>query len=700
MIVKTMLRVVLTGLALATMLLAQPARHALRLDDIARLREVRDPNLSPDGRWVAYVVSTIDTKEDKATSHVWLASLDGKVDRQITFGQEGESSPRWSPDGRFLSFTSGRPGAAKGSQVWLLDRSGGEAMQLTELKGRLQGYEWSPDSKRLALVVGDPDPEADANTPGPGTPEAGAANRPRVPKPIVIDRYKYKQDGQGYLLSGRHSYVYLFDIATKKLDRLTTGQRDESAPAWSPDVTRIAFLSNRNEDPDRDPANQIFVAEAKAGATETALTPPASRAGRSRLEWSPDGKWLTFLEADEKPYGAYNMDHLAIVATDGGSNPRRIDAVEALDRGISGPAFSRDGKSLRFLVTDDRSVYPSEVALTGGSVRRLLSPPIVVSSWDSAADSSVVLSGGSNRYTEVYALEKGVLRQLTHQNDALFAELEIAPTEEVSFKSKDGTEVHGLLTKPVGYVAGTKVPLLLRIHGGPNGQDAHSFSTERQWFAANGYAVLAVNYRGSAGRGRKFSRAIFADWGHYEVEDLQAGVDHVIRMGVADPDRLGVGGWSYGGILTDYMIASDARFKAATSGAGTAFTVAFYGTDQYIIQYDYEIGPPWNPKAWETYVKISYPFLHADRIKTPTLFLGGERDFNVPVQGSQQMYQALRSLGVDTQLIIYPNENHGIQRPSYVRDRYERYLAWYDKYLKKAADKAPVAAGATPGGRR
>jgi dipeptidyl aminopeptidase/acylaminoacyl peptidase len=159
-------------------------------------------------------------------------------------------------------------------------------------------------------------------------------------------------------------------------------------------------------------------------------------------------------------------------------------------------------------------------------------------------------------------------------------------------------------------------------------------------------------------------------------------------MGVADLDRLGVGGWSYGGILTDYMIATDTRFKAATSGAGTAFTVAFYGTDQYIIQYDYEIGPPWNPKAWETYQKISYPFLHADRIKTPTMFLGGERDFNVPVQGGQQMYQALRSLGVDTQMIIYPNEFHGIQRPSYQRDRYERYLAWYDKYLKKPAEAA------------
>jgi dipeptidyl aminopeptidase/acylaminoacyl peptidase len=254
-------------------------------------------------------------------------------------------------------------------------------------------------------------------------------------------------------------------------------------------------------------------------------------------------------------------------------------------------------------------------------------------------------------------------------------------TEDVDFRSKDGTEVHGLLTKPVGYVAGTKVPLLLRIHGGPNGQDQHSFQFERQFFAANGYAVLAVNYRGSSGRGQKYSRAIFADWGHYEVEDLLAGVDHVIRIGVADPARLGVGGWSYGGILTDYLIASDNRFKGATSGAGTAFTVSYYGVDHYIIQYDNEIGPPWNPKSWETYVKLSYPFLKADRIKTPTLFLCGEKDFNVPISGSEQMYQALKSLGTETQLIIYPNENHGLRRPSYVRDRYDRYLAWYEKYV-------------------
>lgn len=693
---KNVSRILIIVFAAATTVLSQTPRRPLKLDDLTRFRNVGDPQCAPDGKWVAYTVSTIDAKEDKGSSHIWMTGYDGANDRQITFSNDSEASPRWSPDGKYLSFTSSRPGKAKGSQVWLLDRNGGEAYQLTEFKGRLQGYEWSPDSKRLAVIMGDPDPDApDPNaTPAPGTP-------PKPPKPIVIDRYRYKQDVQGYLLSGRHSYIYIYDIATKKLDRLTKSKWDESSISWSPDGTRIAFMSNHSDDPDRDPSAQLFIADAQAGATEKALTTADNRASRARPEWSPDGKWIAFLEGDEKKYGAYGMEHLAIVSADGSAPPQRVSASEALDRGVSQPRWGEDGKNIYAVVTDDMSAYGARIPLGAGSAVPITHKPIVLGQRHSAGPCAVVISGDDNHYNEIYSASvaggKMKLQPLTHQNDSLIAELQIAQSEEVAFKSKDGTDVHGLLTYPVGYVKGTKVPLLLRIHGGPNGQDQHSFSIERQVFAANGYAVLAINYRGSSGRGQKYSRSIFADWGHYEVEDLQAGVDHVIAMGVADPDRLGVGGWSYGGILTDYMIASDTRFKGATSGAGTAFTVAFYGTDQYIIQYDYEIGPPWNPKAWETYVKISYPFLHADRIKTPTLFLGGERDFNVPVQGGQQMYQALRSLGIETQLIIYPNEFHGITRPSYVRDRYERYLAWYDKYVKK--NPAPVKNIAETGSR-
>ena len=668
---------------------AQTTRRSISLDDLPRLREVRDPQCSPDGKQVAYVVSSIDSREDKSASHVHVANLDRTGDRQMTFGQESESAPRWSPNGRFLSFTSSRKGPAKGSQVWILDRSGGEATQLTNVKGQLQSYEWSPDSRLLALVIADPDPESDNDESGAQVPRAA-----KPPKPIVIDRYKFKQDVAGYLQSGRHSYVYLFDVETRKLDRLTTGKWDESGPSWSPDGKMIAFLSNHDKDPDRDSASQIYVAEAKAGVAERPLTLPGIRVGRSRLDWSPDGKWIAFLEEDEKKFGAYNMDHLAMIGLSGGA-PRRFPTVEALDRGVSGPRFTTDGKAINFLVTDDRSVYPVRLTLADGLVERLLKPPVVISNWSRAGSCSVVISGGDDRYNEIYTIEGNTLRQLTRQNDQLFSELTFGATDEVSFRSKDGTTVNGLLTYPVGYVAGSKVPLLLRIHGGPNAQDQHSFQFERQLFAAQGYAVLAVNYRGSSGRGQKFSRAIFADWGHYEVDDLLAGVDHVVKIGVADPNRLGVGGWSYGGILTDYLIASDNRFKGATSGAGTAFTVSYYGVDHYIHQYDNEIGPPWNPKAWETYVKLSYPFLKADRIKTPTLFLCGEKDFNVPLSGSEQMYQSLRSLGIETQLVIYPNEFHGLRRPSFVRDRYERYLAWYARHVLNKQPETAAAPAAT-----
>ena len=628
------------ALAMSVGLVAQAGQRPIAIDDIQHLVDVRDPQCSPDGRQVAYVVSKIDIKEDKTNSHVWTIGYDGSNDRQVTSSQDNESSPRWSPDGKYLAFTSSRPGKTRGNQVWLLDRRGGEAQQLTDVKGRLQSYEWSPDGKRLALVVGDPDPDAEPTAGEAAQGSGDGTGRGRAPKPIVIDRYKYKQDGQGYLLSGRHSYIYLFDLESKKLDRLTTGKADESSPSWSPDGMRIAFMSNRNPDPDREPSSQLFVADAKPGSTEKALSPITSRGGRGRAEWSPDGTRIAFLEGDEKKYGAYGMEHLTIVAADGSTPPERLRSSEALDRGVSQPRWGEDGKNIYAIVTDDMSAYGARIPVGAGSAVAITDTTIVLGQRHSAASCAVVISGDDRHPDEIYSASvvgsMMKFKPLTHQNDALIAQLQLADTQNVSFKSKDGTDVHGLLTLPFGYAKETRVPLLLRIHGGPNGQDGHSFSTERQFFAANGYAVLNVNYRGSAGRGMKFSRAIAADWGHLEVDDLLAGVNHLIAMGIADPDKLGVGGWSYGGILTDYVIATDTRFKAATSGAGTAFTVAFYGTDQYIVQYDYEIGPPWDAKAWDIYQKLSYPFLHADRIKRRRCFSGARKTSTCPCRAASR----------------------------------------------------------------
>jgi dipeptidyl aminopeptidase/acylaminoacyl peptidase len=303
-----------------------------------------------------------------------------------------------------------------------------------------------------------------------------------------------------------------------------------------------------------------------------------------------------------------------------------------------------------------------------------------------------VTSSTPDRPTEVFAVEGRELRRLTGQNDAWLAQVRLASLEEISFKSKDGTPIHGFVLKPTDYSPGTRYPTLLRIHGGPVWQFYHDFANlDWQVFAARGYVVVGVNPRGSSGRGEKFSTAIFAAWGEKDGDDVLAAVDYLVERGIADPDRLGIGGWSYGGMLTNQVIARDRRFKAATSGAGQGNALIGYGTDMYTLEYELELGKPWSdPKAWQ---RVSQPFFRADRIVTPTLFLCGQEDWNVPLINSEQMYQALKSLGRKTELVIYPGESHGITRPSFVLDRMERYLAWYDEHLG-----APAAAASTGGG--
>ncbi len=655
---------------------AQTAKRAITLDDLARFRNVGDPQRSPDGKWVVYTVSTIDVEKDKRDSDLWMASWDGSEQVRLTSGPDGESSPRWSPDGRYLSFLASRGTEEEkksGAQVWLLDRRGGEARKLTDIKGGVDEYAWSPDGKRLALVVSDPDPADE--------PEKMEGWKRKTKPPVVVDRYHFKQDRSGYLKAPA-SHLWLIDVEAGKAEQLTKGPYDDGAPAWSPDGARLAFVADRGPDPDRAPNSDIYVIEAKPGAEPRRLTDFIG-SDDGRPAWSPDGRQIAFLRGDDPRYSAYNLNKLAVVPAEGG--PATL-LTGALDRGVSGPlSWATEGKSLLFVVTDDRATYVGRVPAAGGPVEALTTGRRTVGNVTLGPDGALtLLTGTATEIAEVHALEAdGQLRRLSHQNDALFAELRLGTTEDFTSKSTDGTVVDSLLVKPAGYEPGKRYPLLLRIHGGPNGQDEHSFSFDRELFAANGYVVLAVNYRGSAGRGTAFQKAIYGDWGHKEVMDLLGAVDRAVAVGVADPDRLGIGGWSYGGILTDYTIATDTRFKAAICGAGSALQLSMYGSDQYIRQYETEIGVPW--KAQDKWIRISYPFFKADRIRTPTLFMGGEKDFNVPIIGGEQMYQALKSLGVDTQLVIYPGQFHGITTPSYVRDRYERYLAWYDKYLKGAA---------------
>ena len=652
----------------------QPARRAVTLDDLAKVRSVSDPQRSPDGKWVAYTVGSTDTEQDKRDTDIWMASWDGKEQVRLTFSPDGESSPRWSPDGRYLAFLASRGSEEekkKGSQVWLLDRRGGEAQKLTDIKGGVGFFAWSPDGKRLVLVVDPVDPADE--------PEKLEGWKRKTEPPIVIDRYRFKQDREGYL-KRLYSHLWLFDVETKKAEALTSGSYEETAPAWSPDGTRIAFVSNRSTpDPDRTEDTNLYVIEAKPGAEPRQLTTfPGPDEGRPA--WSPDGQWIAYLQGDEPRFSAYHLDKLAIVPAAGGA-PRLLTA--SLDRPVSGQlVWSPDGRTLTFVVADDRATYVGRTAVAGGPVEKLTTGRRTVDSLSPGAGGALALvCGTATEPDEVCALEGGTLRRLSHQNDAWLGEIQLATTEDFTSTSKDGTIVNGLMVKPASYAPGKAYPTLLRIHGGPNGQDDYSFSFDREFLAANGYIVLEVNYRGSSGRGSAFQKAIFGDWGNKEVVDLLGAVDRAIAMGVADPARLGIGGWSYGGILTDYTTATDPRFKAAVSGAGSALQLSMYGVDQYIVQYETELGLPW--KNREPWLRVSYPFFQADRIKTPTLYLGGDKDFNVPLVGSEQMYQALKSQGVDTGLVIYPGQFHSLSKPSYVRDRLERTLKWYDKYLKR-----------------
>lgn len=652
-------------------------KRPLRPGDIYRLPSVSDPQISPDGKWVAYSVSTIDSIKDRRSSTIWMISLDGSQDIRLTSSPEGESRPRWSPDGRYLSFLSSRQASAmdigdllpvtrpkvEGSQIWLMDRRGGEGQKLTNIKGGVNDYAWSPDGQKLLLTLTDQEPED--------------TGKVKTTKPYVIDRYQYKQDVEGYRYKKLYTHLYLFTLNTKKLDTLTKGPYDDEGAVWSPDGNTIAFVSNRTEDPDKNENSDIYTITAQPGSTPHQLT--TWKGSDNNPRWSPDGQYIAYTRSTaDADYIMYDQPVLALLSKNGGE-PKLLS--KTLDRPVTNPRWAKDGKSIIAQVSDDRQEYLASFAPSDGKMTKIADGPRVFGPAEAITPGNwLTTCSDPQTPSEIYVLEKDKPRRLTHHMDSFLAPLALASVEGFTSTSSDGTKVSGLLWRPAGVGAGQKLPLILFIHGGPVGQDNYGFDLTRQMLAAGGYAVAAVNYRGSDGRGLEYCKIISGDWGNKEVLDLHGAVDYLVQQGMADPDKLAVGGWSYGGILTDYLIASDTRFKAATSGAGTGFTLSLYGVDQYINQYTNEIGAPW--KSIDRYLKISYPLLKADRIRTPTLFLSGEKDFNVPTAGSEQMYQALRTLGIPTELIIYPGQFHGISVPSYQRDRLERYLAWYGKYLK------------------
>lgn len=657
----TQLLVLICIITLPHLLPAQtPTKRKLKPSDVYRLQTIGDPQLSPEGNWVAYSLSSIDSNLNKRNTDLWMISWDGKESVQLSSSADAESQPKWSPDGKWLSFVSARQGSTN-AQIWLMNRLGGEGKQLTNLKTDLLDYAWRPDGKKLLLTIKTP---ADSS-------------KPKTPKPLVINRYRFKRDVEGYITQRNPVHLYLLDIATKKIDTLTSGVYDESGAVFSPDGKQIAFVSNHTDDPDRNSNSDIFVMDARPGAVAKQIT--HWNGSDNAPVWSPDSKLIAYLSSSSENYTAYDQSILNLIDPAAGGEPRALS--KSLDRPVSNIKFSKDGNSIGVLISDDRERYLAQYNTKTGALTKIVGGKRSISALQAHSQNNWLVSLSEPELpTELFAVENGVLRRLTKHQDDFLAPLELATTEGFSSKAKDGNMVSSILLRPAGTPANQKLPTIFYIHGGPVAQDEYGFDLTRQMLSAAGYAVVGVNYRGSSGRGWDYSKTISADWGNKEVKDITAAVDYVIEKGIADPEKLGICGWSYGGIMTDYMIASDTRFKAASSGAGVAMVSSLYGVDQYINQYDNELGVPW--KSIDKYLSLSYPFLKADKIKTPTQFMVGENDFNVPSPGSEQMYQALRSLGVPTELIIYPGQFHGISVPSYQKDRFERYISWFDKYLK------------------
>jgi dipeptidyl aminopeptidase/acylaminoacyl peptidase len=669
-----------------------PAPRLIAVDDLFGIREVHDPQISPDGQFIAYVVRSTSLKEDKTQTRIWMVATAGGEAVPLTSEEVSSDHPRWSPDGKFLAFLSERKetnGSEGKTQVYLLNRLGGEAQRLTDTVQDVEDFAWSPKGKRLVLILRDPSrEELEAATNKAKDKEDNGADKPpakkaKAQRPWVIDRLYFKEDTIGYL-DRRRTHLYVFDVASKSMTQVSSGDYDDTAPAWSPDGKQLAFVSNRSKpDPDATYASNIWVVS--ADNTDNGVSPlqvTTGLGGDHRPTWSPDGKWIAYSTRLDPKLFEYATSHIAVSPASGG--PAKVLTL-ALDRNATDPQFAPDGGGVYFIVDDDGTQNLALANLADGKITRPVNGRVMLEDFSLSKEGALAVNVSTlDRPYELYTVP-GQLTRLSHLNDSWLARFTLSQGEYVSFKSKDGTTVHGYVYKPAGYTPGKKYPTIVRPHGGPVWAYYSQFQDLAQLLAANGYVVLLPNPRGSSGYGQDYCKAIYADWGNKDYQDDMAIVDYAIAEGLADPDKLGVGGWSYGGISTDFIVGQTNRFKAAISGAGAAEFTSLWGHDEYVRDYITELGLPWEQRGvWDRVA----PFWHIKDILTPTMFVGGNIDWNVPILGGEQMYQSLKALGRNTLLVVYPDEYHEFKTPSHIRDLHERYLAWYAHYVK--ADGTPA----------
>ncbi|MEO8499404.1 MAG: S9 family peptidase [Vicinamibacteria bacterium] len=649
-------------LTAALVLLAIPPLHAgdrrMEAKDIPTLRAAQDAQVSPDGKTVAFVVSEVDTKENVYQTDIWFVSTGGGEPFRFTRHPKNDRAPQFSPDGTKLAFISEREDKP---QIFLADVRGGEPWKLSELKGGVSGFAWSPDGSWIAALSADTPSEDDEK------------------------RTKAKEDERVVDHDFRMTHLHRIDVATRETKRLTEGAFTLSDPHVSPDGTEIVAVSRPTPKADDGSASDIVLVPSNGGAPKVLFE---NTGADSSPRYSPDGKSIAFLSRDGK-LPRPGSDGIVILPRTGGATTR----LTPVDLNPGTLLWSSDGASILFTATVGVEGRLYSVATRGGAPRPIMGGPFTVSSPVLAAShpSLVYLRQDPRSPNDVYlqAVDAASLpsvgatpKRLTTLNPRL-SEFALSVTEVVRWKSPDGREIEGLLHRPEGS-AGKKLPLIVHPHGGPSGAYTLTFPSSMNNYhhilTGRGYAVFQPNFRGSTGYGDAFQRLNVNDWGHGDLQDIMSGVDSLIARGVADPDRMALHGWSYGGYMCAWSITQTARFKAASCGAALTNLISMYGTNDIPSTLDdYFGGAPYGPPRSDLYWRLS-AMAHVTDVKTPTLILHGQADDRVPTSQGQELYLGLKKLGVPTEFVTYPREPHGFREPNHQVDKIERELAWFAKW--------------------
>jgi dipeptidyl aminopeptidase/acylaminoacyl peptidase len=637
--------------------------------DTYRVRAAGDLQLSPDGTRVVFIERSVDRAANATRSRMWLVNVADGAMKRLTPLTADDTSPRWAPDGTAVASLS----TERGKPAVVVTRLDGTRQVVARFQasndplaylGVGEQIAWSPDGRRLAYLSADPGPE------------------PAGDDPYVITRLAYKS--WTGINDNRRWHIHVVTLADKRSVQVTKGDRQEHSISWSPDGAEIAFVSNHEPDPDRVHNYDIFAVRVSDGRVRQITTTAGTEYTPS---WSPDGRSIAYVagtRALTTRESSAEDTHVWVVPAGGGAG-RQL--APALDRRSSAVQWTADSRSVFFVVEDHGSRNLYRAAVDGAAPERVVGNAGNVTEF-SIGRSGLLAFAFSSPLAPAEVFVKTIAdapRQLTHLNGWL-VEREVSAPEPFEFPSFDGQEVQGFVTPGRGGEPGRLRPTILMIHGGPHGQQGPAFNLKAQVYASRGYSVVMVNYRGSSGYGQKFSDGTVGDQNGSEARDVLAGLDEAIRRrGDLDPARLGIEGGSYGGQLTNWIITQTPRFKAAIPSAGISNLVSLaytIWTADY-MQAEYQ-GYPWQrdiaARLWER-----SPLAHVAKVTTPTMFVHGVLDQDVGIAEPEQMYNALKQLGIEAVFLRYPREGHGLREPNHIVDALERSVAWYDRLVKTAA---------------